>query len=80
MSSVTDYGWQELANAVIVKAAEDYRRARYREMKRPYQVEIQREIHSLERFFRSAWFSELCDLDGKKLLRDLNKQMGLEDR
>lgn len=78
MSEATQRNWQDLAEAIVVQAAFDYRHARYRNMKRPYQLETLREIREIERFFRSTWFSTLCNLDGTQLLRDLNKQMGLE--
>ena len=78
MSEATQRNWQDLAEAIVVQAASDYRHARYRNMKRPYQPETLREIREIERFFRSTWFSTLCNLDGTQLLRDLNKQMGLE--
>ena len=78
MSKEADRNWQELANAVIVQAAKDYRLAQYRNMKRPEQENTLREIRSLETFFRSKWFAVLSTLDGKRLLRDLREQMGLE--
>ena len=78
MSKTADRNWQDLANAVIVQAAKDYRIAQYRNMKRPEQENTLREIRSLETFFRSKWFAVLSNLDGKRLLRDLREQMGLE--
>lgn len=80
MSEATERNWRDLAEAIIVQAATDYRRARYRNIKRPYQAETLREIDSIERFFRSVWSSVLTNLDGRKLLYDLKKSMGLEGR
>ena len=80
MSEATERNWRDLAEAIIVQAATDYRRARYRNIKRPYQADTLREIDSIERFFRSVWFSVLTNLDGRKLLYDLKKSMGLEGR
>ena len=64
----------------IIQAASDYRKALYRNSKRPYQADTLREIDSIERFFRSNWFSILTSLDGRQLLHDLKKDMGLEGR
>lgn len=80
MSEATERNWRDLAEAIIVQAATDYRRARYRNIKRPYQADTLREIDSIERFFRSVWFSVLTNLDGRKLLYDLKMSMGLEGR
>jgi hypothetical protein len=78
MSEATQRNWQDFAEAIILQAVSDYRHARYRNIKRPYQKSTQREIREIEEFFHSAWFGTLCSLDGAQLLRDLNKQMGLE--
>jgi len=75
VSESTIHNWQELANAIILRAVEDYRNAYCRNRLRPHQAETLREIRSIEQFFCSAWFEVLCTLDGRKLLRDLNKQM-----
>ena len=75
MSESTLHNWQELANAIILRAVEDYRRAHYRNRMRPHQAETLREIRCIEQFFCSEWFEVLCTLDGQKLLHDLKKQM-----
>ena len=56
MSEATERNWRDLAEAIIVQAATDYRRARYRNIKRPYQADTLREIDSIEQFFLSKWF------------------------
>ena len=75
MSESTLHNWQELANAIILRAVEDYRHAYARNRLRPYQIETLQEIRSIEQFFCSDWFAVLCTLDGRKLLHDLKKQM-----
>ena len=70
-ATITPY--QELANAIIVQASEDYERAckKLKKSKRdPDALGIKREC---ERFFRSDWFDVLSGLDGQVLLRDLRK-------
>jgi len=79
MSATTESNWRDLADAIIIQAASDYRKALYRNIKRPFQADTLREIHSLEQFFLSKWFATLTTLDGRKLLHDLKKDIGLED-
>ena len=78
-SSISSSGWRALADSIILQAVEDYRRLSWRRVKRPYDIELRREITRIERFFRSDWFSALCDLDGNKLLRDLRADMGIAE-
>jgi len=75
MSESTLHNWQELANAIILRAVEDYRDAHDRNQLRPHHAETLREIRSIEQFFCSEWFEVLCNLDGKRLLSDLKKDM-----
>ena len=63
-------GYEQLANAIALQTVKDYRLAR---KKRESAKQA-----ALVKFFRSKWFSVLSDLDGKRLLQDLRKQMGLE--
>ena len=78
-SSISSSGWRALADSIILQAVEDYRRLSWRRVKRPNDLELRREISRIERFFRSDWFSVLCDLDGDKLLRDLRADMGIAE-
>ncbi|MFH1029477.1 MAG: hypothetical protein V1791_15870 [Pseudomonadota bacterium] len=75
MTEATEHNWQALAEAIILQAVADYRRARYRNSKRPHQAETLQEIQSIEQFFCSELFAVLCTLEGRRLLHDLNKQM-----
>lgn len=68
-------GWEDLANAIILQAAEDYRSACRSLKKRPCFRRPQAEKRSLERFFRSAWFRTLSGADGSKLIQDLQKEV-----
>lgn len=67
--------WENLANAIIVKAAKDYRTA-YRGIKRnPKNTRATAELRELVRFFTSPWYSELTDVDGEYLVRKLNESV-----
>ena len=68
-------GWEDLANAVIWQAAEDYRCACRALRKHPHFRKPQAAKRSLERFFRSAWFKTLSGADGNKLIQDIQKEV-----
>ena len=75
MTEATEHNWQVLAETIILRAVEDYRRAQTRNRLRPHQAETLRLIRSIEQFFCSEWFEVLCSLNGKRLLSDLKKEM-----
>lgn len=67
-----DTAYEDLANAIIVRAVEDYKdlliksgseNARYRNRA------------ELMRFFTSSWFEELCAIDRDSFLDEINKLM-----
>ena len=66
--------WEDLANAVVLKAVEDYRKIRKQLREDPDQALLQKKIRELERFFRSPWFSILCDIDGSTILYNLRRE------
>lgn len=75
MMSVQIRQWENLANAIIVKAAKDYRAA-YRVLKRnPHNKRAAAELRELVRFFTNPWYRELTDVDGGYLVRKLNESV-----
>ena len=48
--------YERLANAVVIKAAKDYRRALKKLSRNHNNLDAMSEIASIERFFRSGWF------------------------
>lgn len=62
-------GYELLANAVIVKAVEDYRKALIRQKKCNIQVE------ELERFFTGETFNDFTNLDGTGLMKKLHTEV-----
>ena len=63
--------YEELANAIILRAVDDYRRAiRQLKQRKDYQPAIDTKRDE-ETFFRSEWFSTLTRLDGIVLLERL---------
>ena len=61
MEDMTPY--ENLANAIILKAVKDYR-----------QSKCVRTMEEIERFFRSGWFRVLTNINGEQLIRDLRKE------
>ncbi len=64
-------GFEVLVRAVVLQALEDYRRARRILRRRPDRESARLMVRDVERFFRSAWFSCLTGLDGRKVLERL---------
>lgn len=57
--------YENLANAIVLSAVRDYRNSRSKD-----------EIQSIERFFRSEWFSVLTSVDAEFLIRNLREEKG----
>ncbi len=55
--------FENLANAIVLKAVEDYRKADDRSTQR-----------SIEAFFRSSWYQMLTNVDGEQLIQILRKE------
>lgn len=68
---MTDEPYRNLANAIIVQAAKDYRKA-LRQLKRNPKYDVARDTkNEVERFFHSEWFRFLTDADPDYLLDHL---------
>lgn len=67
--------YQNLANAIVLEAVRDYREALrcYRR-----NGEENDEMRRCERFFRSAWYEMLTEVDGEYLIEQLRKEAGVE--
>lgn len=68
--------YENLANAIIIQACKDYRKAykrylrRYRSTDKP-----DAELVELERFFRSDWYKNLTAVDGEYLMDRIKKEV-----
>ena len=74
-SKQTGDPYENLANAVIAQAAEDYRRLLKRAKKNPANREALDEALQVERFFRSGWYQRLTNVDGEFLIRKLQENI-----
>jgi len=55
--------YENLANAIILRAVEDYRL-----------TDNEKELEEIERFFHSDWFATLTRLDPDLLIKKLRKE------
>jgi len=55
--------YEELANAIVLQAVKDYRLH-----------DDEQELDSIERFFRSGWFSVLTSINPEMLISKLRKE------
>lgn len=68
--------YENLANAIIIQACKDYRKAykrylrRYRSTDKPDE-----ELVELENFFRSDWYNTLTSIDGEYIMARIRKEV-----
>lgn len=67
--------YENLANAVIAQAAEDYRAALKKIKAHPKNKDAIDEALRIERFFRSGWYQTLTSVDGECLNRRLQAEI-----
>ena len=60
-------GYKELANAIILQAAKDYRKA--------LKYDARGRKREIERFFRSEYFSTLTSIAGEMLIQKLKAEV-----
>ena len=67
--------YEELANAIILKAVSDYRKALRHLKGNPDYTKAVLTKYDCERFFRSEWFKALTKVDGPWLMRRLREEV-----
>ena len=65
--------YEDLANAIIVSAVEDYKRVTVHIKRNPGNKSAIAEKKRLEKFFHSEWYEMLTDLDASYLLRKVQE-------
>jgi hypothetical protein len=65
--------YTELANAIVLQAVEDYRKAL--SGKKIKGVTPERTIRDVEKFFRSEWFAVLTRVDGEMLMEKIKGEV-----
>jgi len=71
--------YENLVNAIIVQAADDYRAAIRSLKKCPYDYNSKDILREIERFFRSAWYAKLTTVDGELILEGLREEEGYDE-
>lgn len=71
--------YQNLANAIVIAAAKDYRDALRSLQRNKNNDKAKRMKEEVERFFSSDWYSVLTDLDGAFLMRKIREEEGYHD-
>ena len=66
--------WSDLAEAIILKAVDDYRHTGKRLLAKPTDDRLKLQKAEIEQFFLSSWFQVLTDLDGQLLLKKLQQR------
>ena len=75
MAKLVGNPYEDLANAIIIKACNDYRTVLKRVKKNPENKDAINEALSLERFFKSPWYQVLTSVDGEFLIRKIRAEV-----
>lgn len=67
--------FESLANAIILRAVNDYREALRTLSRYPHDRNARGEKQSITRFFCSDWFGVLTQLDPEMLIRKLGEEV-----
>lgn len=67
-----EYSYSELGNAIVIQAANDYRKALVKCRSRD---KLTPEAETLEKFFRSDWCCELTTVDGELIISRIKKEV-----
>lgn len=73
--TINEDGFSNLANAIILQAVSDYRNVLKKQKNYPCSIENNKMKSDVERFFRSRWYSELTNIDGKMLISKLRDEV-----
>ena len=67
--------WENLANAIVEKAADDYRNVLKNLKLDPFSPMALRDRKEIESFFTSGWFAHLTRVDGKWLMERIQMEV-----
>ena len=73
-TNIMESEYRNLANAIIIQAAKDYRDTRRILIKKPRSAEAKLRMAGVKRFFLSEWYGALTTVDGKILLKRLEEE------
>ena len=67
--------YQDLANAVVTRAAKDYKYYHKRIEKNPKDDYAKHEVRELEAFFSSKWMKRIINIDGAEILARIKGEL-----
>ena len=68
--------YEEIANAIVIQACNDYKKAYKQSLRRSGIVgEADEELAELEEFFRSDWYKKLTEVDGEYLMERIRNEV-----
>ncbi len=70
-------GWEDLAQAVVLQAVQDYRKALEGLKRYPENKELLKRKRECERFFRSDWFGVLTEVNPEVILKGIQKEVAV---
>ena len=73
------YNYQNLANAIVLSAVTDYRRALHILSFYPKDKSAEFEKKQIEQFFRSGYYKLLTSVDGELLISKLNEEVKIKE-
>ena len=76
-SNLAEDPYEKLANAIILRAVQDYRAALKRLKKHPNKKDVENEVVKIEKFFQSQWYQALTSVDGEYLINRLRKEASM---
>lgn len=67
--------YTELANAIVIQAAKDYRKALKTLKRYPRYEPAKAVVAEVEEFFRSEWYRTLTSVDAEMLMRKIRREI-----
>ena len=67
--------YTELANAIVIQAAKDYRKALKTLKRHPRYEPAQATVAEVEEFFHSAWYRTLTAVDADMLMTKIRREI-----
>lgn len=72
-------GYKDLANAIVIMGAKDYRKALKKLKRNPNNRKAKEEAKEVERFFKGSWMKELTKVDGEFLMERIKEEVYNDD-
>lgn len=74
-NEINEEGLNRLRAAIVHQAVDDYTSTLRKLKRKPKDKALLQEKKELEKFFRSEWFSALCDCDGERVMKAIQEKV-----